>query len=152
MTDNVTINVNEGANPDWDDVVNKPATFAPEAHTQAISTITGLQDELDDLADFPTVQRAAGNYTLALSDGDTTQQVTAAAVITVPLNATVAFPIGTIIAILADTVSAVSISAADGVTIKSENQLILNARYAMAGLLKIATDTWVAVGSLRVPS
>ena len=35
----------------WDDITDKPSTFPPEAHTQAISTITGLQDELDDKQD-----------------------------------------------------------------------------------------------------
>jgi predicted solute-binding protein len=32
---------------DWANVTNKPTTFAPTAHNQAISTITGLQAELD---------------------------------------------------------------------------------------------------------
>lgn len=31
----------------WDDVTDKPSTFPPEAHNQAISTITGLQTALD---------------------------------------------------------------------------------------------------------
>ena len=34
----------------WDDVVNKPTTFIPSEHTQDISTINGLQDELDTFA------------------------------------------------------------------------------------------------------
>jgi len=31
----------------WADITGKPSTFPPEAHTQAISTITGLQTALD---------------------------------------------------------------------------------------------------------
>ena len=34
----------------WGDVSGKPATFAPSAHTQAISTVTGLQAALDGKA------------------------------------------------------------------------------------------------------
>ena len=36
--------------PAWGDVTGKPATFAPAAHTQAISTVTGLQTALDGKA------------------------------------------------------------------------------------------------------
>jgi hypothetical protein len=34
----------------WDDVTGKPATFPPEAHNQAIATVTGLQAALDGKA------------------------------------------------------------------------------------------------------
>jgi hypothetical protein len=39
-----------GTAPSWDSVTGKPATFPPSPHSQAISTITGLQDALDALA------------------------------------------------------------------------------------------------------
>jgi hypothetical protein len=35
------------AAPTWADITDKPGTFPPEAHSQAISTITGLQTALD---------------------------------------------------------------------------------------------------------
>lgn len=35
---------------DWDDVLNKPTTFAPSAHTHAISDVTSLQTSLDGKA------------------------------------------------------------------------------------------------------
>jgi hypothetical protein len=41
-----TINVT-GGTPAWADITGKPSVFPPDAHTQAISTITGLQTELD---------------------------------------------------------------------------------------------------------
>lgn len=37
-----------GGNPAWADITGKPTEFTPAAHTQAISTITGLQDALDE--------------------------------------------------------------------------------------------------------
>lgn len=39
----------------WASITGKPTTFPPEAHTQAISTITGLQTALDG-------KQAAGSY------------------------------------------------------------------------------------------
>lgn len=39
-----------GGSTAWSDITGKPATFPPSAHTQAISTITGLQAELDSKA------------------------------------------------------------------------------------------------------
>ena len=39
----------------WSSITGKPSTFPPEAHTQAISTITGLQTALDG-------KQAAGSY------------------------------------------------------------------------------------------
>lgn len=39
-----------GGSTAWSDITGKPATFTPSAHTQAISTITGLQAELDSKA------------------------------------------------------------------------------------------------------
>lgn len=35
----------------WANVNNKPETFAPEAHTHAISEVSGLQSELDEKID-----------------------------------------------------------------------------------------------------
>lgn len=49
----------------WVDITGKPASFPPSAHTQAVSTITGLQAELDakalasDLTDFETTAGTA---------------------------------------------------------------------------------------------
>lgn len=44
-----------GWKPTWDDVTGKPSTFTPSPHTQAISTITGLQSALDG-------KQPTGNY------------------------------------------------------------------------------------------
>jgi hypothetical protein len=41
----------DAADPDWADIQNKPAEFAPSAHNHAIANVTGLQDALDDKAD-----------------------------------------------------------------------------------------------------
>lgn len=49
-----------GGASSWDDLEGKPSTFPPSAHTQAISTITGLQDALDDKADVSMVENLSG--------------------------------------------------------------------------------------------
>lgn len=46
--------------PSWGDVTGKPDTFTPSAHTQAISTITGLQDALNG-------KQPSGNYEAAFT-------------------------------------------------------------------------------------
>lgn len=52
-----------GGSTAWDDITGKPSTFAPSAHTHAISEVTGLQIALDGKAD----------------DGDLTTEATARA-------------------------------------------------------------------------
>jgi|TARA_Y100000310_G_C20699561_1_gene828483 hypothetical protein len=91
----------------------------------------------------------SSNKALALTDADTLQNVSTGANITVDTNANVAFEIGTSIIIYTSSASACTIVAAGGVTINSENGLILNAQYAVASITKIAADTWVAYGSLK---
>lgn len=44
--------------PTWEDIKNKPRAFTPTTHTQQISTITGLQEELDN-------KQPKGNYEIA---------------------------------------------------------------------------------------
>lgn len=44
-----------GGSASWSSIAGKPSQFPPEAHTQAISTVTGLQSALDG-------KQAAGSY------------------------------------------------------------------------------------------
>ena len=45
----------------WGNVTGKPSTFTPSAHTQAISTITGLQTALDGKASTATFGKATAD-------------------------------------------------------------------------------------------
>ena len=69
--------------------------------------------------------------------------------LTVPANASVAFPIGTTIALRQKGTGTVTITPVTGVTVDSQNGLVTTGQHAMASILKVATDTWVAVGSLE---
>ena len=44
-----------GGSASWSSITGKPSTFPPEAHTQAISTVTGLQTALDGKQPLATV-------------------------------------------------------------------------------------------------
>jgi hypothetical protein len=88
-----------------------------------------------------------GNKTLGSGDDGTLQQVTSAAIITIPNDATYDFVIGDYIHLFRDTASAVSIAAGGGVTLKSIGTN-LSSQNTYACLRKIAANTWIAWGSL----
>lgn len=92
------------------------------------------------------------SYTTVLSDDgklitlDNASSIT----LTIPPNSSVAYGIGTQINLMALAAGVVTITAGAGVTIRSDgSKLKLNAQYAVATCLKIASDTWVAVGNLK---
>jgi len=91
-------------------------------------------------------------YTTVLSDDgklitlDNASSIT----LTIPPNSSVAYGIGTQLNFMALGVGVVTITAGSGVTIRSDSsKLKLNAQYAVATCLKIASDVWVAVGNLK---
>jgi hypothetical protein len=90
----------------------------------------------------------SANYTLALTDEQTLIEVSAAATITVPTNASVAFAIGTQINLLATGTGSVTVFPASGVTVNATPSLILRSQWSSATLIKRATNTWVLVGDL----
>lgn len=76
-----------GGSTAWADITGKPTTFTPSAHTQAISTITGLQAELDDI---PTTPGDIGAATAAQGAKADTAVQPAAIANFVPTSRTVA--------------------------------------------------------------
>lgn len=69
--------------------------------------------------------------------------------LTIPPNGTVAYGIGTQINLMQLGAGQVTIAPGAGVTIRSAgSKLKTNAQYAVATCVKIASDTWVAVGNL----
>ena len=101
--------------------------------------------ELDTTADTTTA------YTLVLGDAGkyVTLSNASAVTLTVPTNATVAFDVGTVVNIVQLGAGQVTIAGAVGVTVNSESsKLKLKGQYAVASLLKTATNTWVALGNL----
>jgi len=101
-----------------------------------------------DIAPFTVNSTAkAAAYTLALTDQNTLVQVNGTYVITVPLDATVAFPVGTIIHLLA-TSGQPSVAFTSGITSYYSPGLKLRAVGSMVSLVKLGTNTWALTGDL----
>jgi hypothetical protein len=90
-------------------------------------------------------------YTLVLTDAHkfVTLSNASAITLTVPPNSSVAFETGDQVNLMQLGAGQVTIAAGSGVTIRSEgSKLKMKGQYAVATLLKIDTDTWVAIGNL----
>ena len=121
------------------------ASFTNANHTHADATGGGSL--------LYTLNSQAASYTLVLTDVGKIIPISNASAntVTVPLNSSVAFPVGSVVTLIQTGAGQTTIAATAGVTIQSENnKLKLKAQYATAGLLKTATDTWVAFGNLTV--
>jgi hypothetical protein len=99
-----------------------------------------------------TFNTKTDNYTLILSDAGkliTVDSATAKSV-TIPLNSSVAYPLGTVIAVAALGDGVVDIKGDSGVTVNSTAGTTpkLSAKYAGAQCYKIATNTWLVIGSI----
>lgn len=115
------------------------------------SDVNSTNEGVNDLAFGQFNAQTGTSYTLALTDVAKIVSLSNAAAITltVPENSSVAFPVGTQILLYQAGAGQVTISPAGAVTIRSQGtKLKLFAQYAVAGLLKVATDEWVAFGNL----
>jgi hypothetical protein len=125
------------------------AKLATDSVTQAkIADRAVGSAELDNL----TLNAQTGTtYTLVLTDANKfiTLSNASAITLTVPPNSSVAFETGDQVNLMQLGAGQVTITAGSGVTIRSAgSKLKTNAQYAVATLVKIDTDTWVAVGNL----
>jgi len=114
------------------------------------SDVNATNEGVNDLAFGQFNAQTGTTYTLALTDVAKVVSLTNASAITltIPTNATTAFPIGTQILLYQGGAGQVTIGGA-GVTIRSQgSKLKITAQYAVAGILKVATDEWVAFGNL----
>ena len=113
------------------------------------SDVNSTNEGVNDLAFGQFNAQTGTSYTLVLTDVAKVISLTNAAAITltVPTNASVAFPVGTQILLYQGGAGQVTVSSS--ATIRSQGtKLKINGQYGVAGLLKIATDEWVAFGNL----
>lgn len=92
------------------------------------------------------------NYTLVLTDENKLISLTGATAktFTIPPNSSVAFPIGAQVFFLQKGTGELDIAAGSGVTITSEfSWKTLNTQYSFATAIKIDTNTWQLIGSLK---
>jgi hypothetical protein len=110
------------------------ASFATLTGTRTVNTQTGT------------------TYTLVLGDAARAAFLmmsnAAASTLTVPPNSSVAFPVGSVVEGAQLGAGQVTLTPGAGVTINGTPGLKIAAQYGTFGLLKTATDTWLAYGRL----
>lgn len=112
--------------------------------------ITG--DEIKKAITEVSKSSQTSSYTLVISDRDKLVEMdnASANALTVPTNASVAFPIGTQILIVQKGAGQTTISGDTGVVVYSEDSKVKTVgQYALATLIKCATDTWYLGGNLE---
>ena len=98
----------------------------------------------------PIIQKSSAYTLSALTERDSMIEVSAAAVITVPTDATLNYPIGTSIDILQTGTGEVSIAPVSGtVTINATPGRTLRTQWSSATLFKRSANTWVLFGDLK---
>jgi hypothetical protein len=115
------------------------------------ANVNSITEGVNDLAIATFNAQTGTTYTLALTDLAKLVTLTNAAgiTLTVPPEGTVNFPIGTQILLYQGGAGQVTITAGSGVTVRSEGtKLKIKAQYGIAGLVKVASDEWVAFGNL----
>lgn len=115
------------------------------------ANVNSITEGVNDLAFGQFDAQTGTTYTLALTDVAKVVTLSNASPITltVPPNGTIAFPVGTQILLYQGGAGQVTIAAGAGVTIRSaDSALKISAQYGVAGLLKLATNEWVAFGNL----
>jgi hypothetical protein len=137
---------NNITNVDWVNVANKPTTFAPAAHTHAISDVTGLQTALDAKANAASsILTKSEAYTLVASDRNTLIQASGTFTITVPAD-TIA--VGTRVDVV-NVNDGVITFAGSGLTISSKaSRVTLNTQFSAATLFFTSGTTALLVGDL----
>ena len=114
------------------------------------ANVNSITEGVNDLAFGQLNAQTGTTYTLALTDAAKVITLTNASAITltVPTNSSIALPIGSQVLLYQGGAGQVTISGA-GVTLRSQgSKLKIAGQYGVAGLLKIATDEWVAFGNL----
>jgi hypothetical protein len=149
---------------DTQTLTNKTIDSASNTLTGVV-TLTGSQTLTNKTITSPTITSPAitggtmvynlnsqtASYTLVLADANRVIPISNASAntITVPPNSSVAFPTGSLISFIQTGSGQTTLTAGSGVTINSEGgKLKIKAQYALAGIIKVDTDTWVAFGNL----
>ncbi len=131
-------------------ITNLPA---PSAVNHALRQTAKITEAMLEKTLYITENAQTGTtYTLVIGDDHKLVSCSnsSAITLTIPTNESVAFPVGTQILILQKGTGQVTISKATGVTVNSVNGANKTvAQYSMAGLIKLATDTWILFGDLE---
>ncbi len=128
--------------------------YTGEAATVAANSVTpSMLQEGPPRAGFRSQLNAqtGTTYTLALTDLAklVTMDNSSTMTLTVPANSSVSFQVGDRIDILRKGSGELTINPGGGVSINGTPGLKLRAQWSAATLVKLDTDTWVALGDLK---
>jgi hypothetical protein len=115
------------------------------------ANVNSIAGGVNDLSAVQLNAQTGTTYTLVLADRSKLVTLTNASAITatVPPNSSVALAVGSQILLYQGGAGQVTIAAGVGVTVRSQGtKLKIAGQYGVAGLIKIATDEWVAFGNL----
>lgn len=120
------------------------------------SAMRTLGDAIDSSLGQITLNAQTGTtYTFVLTDNKNklvTASNAAAQAYTIPTNASVAFPTGSMINLIQIGAGQVTVSGSGGVTLTSVGATSATpktrAQYSAMTLIKVATDTWYAIGDI----
>ena len=123
-------------------------------HQHDILQLEAANATLTDVVEtvrYLSINNQFTSYTLVLADDARLVDVDSDSMLTltVPTNASVPFPVGTQVLVRQQGVGQVIISPASGVTLNTatgENKS--RAQFSIAGLVKVASDTWAVFGDL----
>ena len=122
-----------------------------DGNVLSAANVNSITEGVNDITFAQYNTQSGTTYTLILSDVAKWIYTTSGSstTVTIPTNSSVAFPTGSQIMFLQYGAGQVTIAGAGGVTVRSNgSRLKLAGQYAIAGVVKIATDEWVAFGNL----
>jgi hypothetical protein len=124
----------------------------PFETVQGPNSVKKTLDEIYDYITGVTPNNQSGTtYIPTLLDNQQTIICSNASAITftIPANASVAFPVGATLIVVQGGAGVITFAAAVGVTLNSNGALVSsNGQWAVCGLQKIATNTWILSGNL----
>lgn len=129
-------------------------SFVPAGTIAATTVQAAIEEVSGDVTSLSTTQtinaQTGTSYTLVLTDAGkfVTMTNAAASTLTVPPNSSVAFPVGTVIEGAQLGAGQVTLTPGSGVTISAAPGLKATDQNSVFGLIKMATDTWLAFGRL----
>jgi hypothetical protein len=124
---------------------NRFSLVADSAEGTGVKWANASQQELNS--------QSGTSYTFVLADAySKTVQFTNGSAITatIPPNSSVAYPIGSVITVMQWGAGTVTVAPGSGVTLRGDgSKFKTNAQYAIATVMKMASDEWVMFGNVK---
>jgi len=127
-------------------------TWPASVSATEVGYLNGVEGPIQTQIEVATLNAQTGTaYTLAI--GDRGQPVTmdnaSANTVTIPTNASVAFDVGSVVTVIQIGAGLTTVEGDTGVTVNgtSGGSVDTQGQYSALSLVKVATDTWIALGA-----